>query len=70
VLAAAARKRYLPARVLAGAAPGDAEAAALVPVLRDRGLVDGKPAAYVCRNFACKLPATDVERLIVELSQT
>ena len=62
-----ARQHYLPARVVAGAAPGDAEAAALVPLLRDRGLVDGKPAAYVCRNFACRMPVTDVEALRAEL---
>ena len=62
-----ARQRYLPAKVVAGAAPGDAEAAALVPLLRDRGLVDGKPAAYVCRNFACRMPVTDVEALRVEM---
>ncbi len=69
-LASAARKQYVAARVIAGSAPGDAEAAALVPVLRDRGLVDGKPAAYVCRNFACKLPVTDVEALRTDLSQS
>jgi uncharacterized protein YyaL (SSP411 family) len=69
-LAREARQRYLPARVVAGAAPGDEEAAALIPLLRDRGLVDGKPAAYVCRNFTCKLPVTDVEGLRADLSQS
>jgi len=69
-LASAVRKRYVAARVVAGASPDDAEATALVPVLRDRGLVDGKPAAYVCRNFACKLPVTDVEGLIAQLGES
>jgi hypothetical protein len=25
--------------------------------------LDGKPAVYVCRNFACELPVTDAEKL-------
>jgi uncharacterized protein YyaL (SSP411 family) len=30
-----------------------------VPLLEDRPLVDGGPAAYVCRHFACAAPVTD-----------
>ena len=29
------------------------------PLLQDRPLVDGKPAAYVCRNFVCLKPVTE-----------
>jgi hypothetical protein len=34
-----------------------------VPLLDDRSLVDGQPAAYVCRNFACERPLTDAGEL-------
>ena len=31
--------------------------------IRAMSLVDGKPAAYVCENFTCKAPVTDVKQL-------
>ena len=32
-----------------------------VPLLEGKGLVDGKPAVYVCENFACQAPITSNE---------
>jgi len=34
-----------------------------VPLLAGKGLVDGKPAVYVCERFACQKPATDQSEL-------
>ncbi|MGC9438676.1 thioredoxin domain-containing protein [Streptomyces sp. WG5] len=53
---------------LLGTAPGavvavGAEGSDEFPLLAGRPLVDGAPAAYVCRNFTCDAPATDPERL-------
>jgi uncharacterized protein len=34
-----------------------------VPLLQDRGLVEGRAAAYVCRDFACQAPVTSQQAL-------
>ncbi|MFJ2472848.1 thioredoxin domain-containing protein [Streptomyces sp. NPDC087659] len=52
-----------PGAVVAAGAPGSDE----FPLLADRPLVDGKPAAYVCRHFVCAAPVTEVEALRGEL---
>ncbi|MEU3196507.1 thioredoxin domain-containing protein [Streptomyces sp. NPDC006996] len=48
-----------PGAVVAVGTPGSDE----FPLLTDRPLVDGGPAAYVCRNFTCDAPTTDPDRL-------
>ncbi|MER6834694.1 thioredoxin domain-containing protein [Streptomyces cellulosae] len=53
---------------LLGTAPGavvavGTEGSDEFPLLADRPLVDGAPAAYVCRNFTCDTPTTDPARL-------
>jgi uncharacterized protein YyaL (SSP411 family) len=59
-LLAEVRRRYLPHTVLALKRPGDES---VLPLLQGRDLVDGRPAAYVCTNYACRLPVTDAEAL-------
>ncbi|MFF3767751.1 thioredoxin domain-containing protein [Streptomyces sp. NPDC001922] len=50
-----------PGAVVAVGAPAAAEAD--VPLLRDRPLVDGRPAAYVCRHFTCDAPTAEPSEL-------
>jgi uncharacterized protein YyaL (SSP411 family) len=40
------------------------------PLLNDRGLVDGRPAAYVCRHFVCERPVTESAELARLLTPT
>jgi uncharacterized protein YyaL (SSP411 family) len=46
---------------------GDPDQPADVALLIDRPLVDGRPAAYVCRHFVCEAPTTDPARLAEQL---
>ena len=38
-----------------------------VPLLQDRPLVDGQPAAYICRGMVCDRPVTTVAELLAGL---
>ena len=50
--------------VPAGSVPaGSGPAGSGVPLLAGRGLVNGAPAAYVCRQFTCQAPVTTPEEL-------
>jgi uncharacterized protein YyaL (SSP411 family) len=59
-LARIVRSRLRPHLVLAGG-PGGNETT--VPLLVGRTPVDGRPAAYVCENFSCRMPVTDPDEL-------
>jgi uncharacterized protein YyaL (SSP411 family) len=61
-LVAAAAGRFQPLRVLAW---GEVDG---VPLLQDRPLVDGRPAAYVCERFVCQAPTTDPDALAAALA--
>ncbi|HYG82066.1 MAG TPA: thioredoxin domain-containing protein [Pyrinomonadaceae bacterium] len=60
--------RYLPNKIVAQAAEGDARAAELVPLLRDRKAINGRPTAYVCEHYTCQQPVTNAEELAGQLS--
>jgi uncharacterized protein YyaL (SSP411 family) len=60
-----AARRHAPlGSVVVAAEPG----ASSIPLMSDRDVVDGSPAAYVCRNLVCQRPVTSVEELVVQLA--
>ena len=64
-LVSAFRAQWRPAAVVAVGEEG----ATQPELLADRPRVDGQPAAYVCRNFACERPVTDPDDLAKLLDQ-
>jgi uncharacterized protein YyaL (SSP411 family) len=59
------RRRYLPNKVVVGAAEGSAPEG--IPLLEGRGTVDEKPTAYLCRENVCQLPVTSWAELEAQL---
>ncbi|MEV5505776.1 thioredoxin domain-containing protein [Streptomyces orinoci] len=57
-----------PGLVVAVGEPGPAEDAE-VPLLAGRPLLDGRPAAYVCRRFTCAAPTSDTKALAAQLGR-
>jgi uncharacterized protein YyaL (SSP411 family) len=60
-LARVVRERFRPRIVVAGGREDG------VPLLAGRTPVDGRPAAYVCENFACRRPVTEPAELAAAL---
>jgi uncharacterized protein YyaL (SSP411 family) len=58
-------RHFLPHRVLilADAGTGQRFFAERVEFMKSVGKIDNKPTAYVCENFVCQLPTTDLKTL-------
>ena len=65
-LARAAGQSYVPKAILVRSNDPEAESETL-PLLKDRGQVDGKATAYVCENFVCQRPVTTVEEFLKQI---
>ena len=67
---AAVRKPFLPNKVLVFRPDSDPETIAkLAPYTKTQTSKGGKATAYVCRNFACELPTTDIKKMIESLGK-
>ena len=68
---AALRGSYHPHKVVIFHPQGDgrAEIAQLAPFVAKQNSLDGKATAYVCRNYACKAPTTDVAEMLAALDE-
>ncbi|MDI3340580.1 MAG: thioredoxin domain-containing protein [Sphaerobacter sp.] len=62
-----ARRPYLPHQVVALRHPDRPDEEEIIPLLRGRTAIDGRPTAYVCEGFACRQPATTAAELAEQL---
>jgi uncharacterized protein YyaL (SSP411 family) len=62
--AAELSRHFMPNKVVAFSQPGATEElAALAPFITDKVPIQGKPTVYICENYTCKAPITDLEEL-------
>ena len=62
----AAHEAFLPNLLVLGRVDGDS--AEPLPILEGRDLLEGRPAAYVCRGYACRLPVTEPDEVRREIA--
>ena len=48
------RDKYLPCKIIAETSSG-----LDIPLIKDKGPIEGKSTAYICKNYSCKEPITD-----------
>jgi len=64
-LAAELERRFVPNKVVSRRAPGASEASAsLESLFAGKEAVGGKPAAYICENFACQAPVAGEREIL------
>ncbi len=59
-------RRFVPNKVIALLNPNTEEKQEieeLIPLLAGKASIDGKTTIYVCQNYACQLPTTDIDDL-------
>jgi hypothetical protein len=67
-LSRAVAEQYLPHAVVALTDDPQRDAAS-IPLFDGRDMVDAKPTAFVCENFACQMPVTTVPELLALLDE-
>ncbi len=64
VFAAELSRHFMPNKVVAFSQPGvTEELAALAPFITGKVPIQGKPTVYICENYTCKAPITDLDEL-------
>ena len=58
-------RHFLPDKVIAfaGSRVADDELLGLVPMIKDKVAIEGKPTVYICKNYTCRAPMTEIEDL-------
>lgn len=56
-------KKFIPAKVLLLKDPSGSELTDLAEFTKDYNMINGKATVYVCENYNCNMPVTDLESL-------
>ena len=62
-LVRAVYRGYLPNKIVVRAEQPNER----LPLLAGRALLEGRPTAYVCRNYACQTPVSSPDELAAQL---
>ncbi|MGH7455379.1 MAG: thioredoxin domain-containing protein, partial [bacterium] len=67
----AVHERFMPNKILLLADGGEGQAylGKSLPFIQSMAMIDGKATAYICENYACQLPTTEVEVMVELLEQ-
>ncbi|HTK25248.1 MAG TPA: thioredoxin domain-containing protein [Pyrinomonadaceae bacterium] len=65
-LAKAVGQTYVPNAVILRSNDPEAESG-IIPLFKDRHSTDGKPTAYVCENFVCQRPVTELKEFLSQI---
>lgn len=60
----ALRREFIPGKVVILRSRDDLEIIGLAEYARDLTSIEGRAAAYVCRNYSCRLPVTDAGKMM------
>jgi uncharacterized protein YyaL (SSP411 family) len=61
----AIHRRFIPNKVLIFLSPEiSTDIRRVIPFTSQMSNIEGKATAYVCQNYSCKLPATDVDTML------
>ncbi|MBU8727991.1 thioredoxin domain-containing protein [Bacillus pumilus] len=63
----ALQKRFMPFDIILTAETGQ-ELAKLAPFTKDYKTIDGKTTVYICENYSCRQPITDIDEAMAQLS--
>ncbi len=55
--------KWLPDKVMAVFDPAALESASDLSLLKNARMIDGRPAVYICQNYTCRPPVTDIIEL-------
>ena len=62
-------RHFMPNKVIAFTSSRDDELSGRIPLITDKVAVQGKPTVYICENYTCKAPITDLDDLRRVLSR-